>query len=90
MFFKVDECIDSLNERHIISIRESHLGYWCVEMDKRDYDKTLLTTLHDLLNFVQISILLENASATFQVAMISFCALQIGSTRAYRLNFCFL
>ena len=66
---RMDECIDSLGEATIFSTLDCNSGYWQIEIDDRDKDKTTFTSHSGLFRFLRMPFGLRNAPATFQRAV---------------------
>lgn len=66
---RLDECIDSLHDAMILSTLDANLGYWQVEIIKRDHDKMALISHNSLLCFTRMLFGLENSPGTFQGPM---------------------
>lgn len=62
---RMDECIDSLRSAKIFSTLDANSGYWKIEIDPRDRDKTTFTSHHGLYRFVRMPLGLKNAPETF-------------------------
>lgn len=65
----MDKCIDSLDEARVFSTLDVSSGYWKIEMDDKDVDKTEFVTQHGLIRYTRMPFELKNVPATFQRAM---------------------
>lgn len=65
---RMDECLDSLGEAHMLSTLDSESGYWKIEIDDRDREKTTFTSLQRLYRIYKMLFGLKNALSTFQRA----------------------
>lgn len=65
----MDECIDSRGEATFFSAPDARSGYWQVEMEDENRDKTAITLHDDLYRFVRMPIGLMNAPGTIQRTM---------------------
>lgn len=61
----MDECIDSLSDATIFTTLEASCGYWKIEIDEADRDKTTFKSHHGLYRFIQTPLGLMNAPGTF-------------------------
>lgn len=61
-----DECIDALSEPAVFFILNAISGYWKVEIEERDHDKTTFASNNGSYRFTRKLFALENLSATFQ------------------------
>ena len=66
---RMDECIDSLGNAAIFTTLDCNSGYWQIEIDEADRDKTTFTSHCGLYRFVQMPFGLQDAPATFQRAV---------------------
>ena len=62
----MDECIDSLGDAQVFSTLDCNAGYWQIEIEEEDKDKTAFVTHHELFRFKRMSFGLRNAPSTFQ------------------------
>lgn len=65
----MNECIDSLGKLKLFSTLDANSGYWQIEVDKNDIDKTTFVTHDGSSKYTGMSFGLENASAAFQRPM---------------------
>lgn len=63
---RMDECINSLGKATVFSTFDGNNGYWQVEIENEDQDKTEFASRHGLYCFVRKTFGLKNAPATFQ------------------------
>lgn len=68
-FLRMDECVDSLGSAQAFLALEPNSGYWQIEMDPKDVEKTAFVTHHSLYRYTRISFGFNNAPATLQRAM---------------------
>lgn len=66
---RMDEWLDILGKVHIFSMLDASYGYWQIDIDDRDKDKTTFTSHHRLYIFLRMLLGLENAPSTFHCAM---------------------
>lgn len=66
----MDECIDLLGEATIFSTLDTNSGYWPVEIDKIDRDRTAYTSYNGLYRFICMPFGLRNAPKTFRRTMV--------------------
>ena len=66
---RMDECIDSLGDATVFTTLDCNSGYWQVEVDEPDRDKTTFTSHMGLFRFIRMPFGLKNAPATFQRAV---------------------
>lgn len=64
----MDECIDSLGKAQIFSTLNANLGYWHIEMDNKDVEKTAFVTHHGSFKYSN-AVCLKNTPATVQRSM---------------------
>lgn len=65
----MDECIDSLGEAQIFTTLDCNSGYWQVEVDEPDRDRTKFTSHFGVYRFKCIPFGLRNTRARFQRAV---------------------
>ncbi len=66
---RVDDLLDSLSDAQWFSTIDLRSGYWQVEVDPADREKTAFATTHGLYQFRVIPFGLCNAPSTFQRLM---------------------
>ncbi len=66
---RIDDTLDALCGSMYFSTLDLYSGYWQVEMDQRDIDKTAFVTQHGLFRFTVMPFGLCNALATFERLM---------------------
>lgn len=65
----MDECTDSLEKATVFSTLDANSGYWRIEIDEGNQEKTALTSNCRPHLFMKMAFGLKNALATFQMAM---------------------
>lgn len=63
---RMDECIDSLGDTKIFYTLNANCGYWQVEIDEGDWDKTSPTSQHGIFRFKRLPFGFKNAPSMFQ------------------------
>ena len=58
---RMDECIDSLGDSQVFSTLDCNVGYWQIEIEEEDKDKTAFVTHHGLFRFKRMPFGLRNA-----------------------------
>lgn len=66
---RVDDCLDALCGARVFSTLDCASGYWQVEVDERDREKTAFSNGCNLFQFRVMPFGLTNAPATFQRLM---------------------
>lgn len=64
---RIDECTDSLGTACVFSTLDCNNGYWQIEINEKDRQKTGFVTHHGLLQFIRMPLGLRNAPGTFQL-----------------------
>lgn len=64
--YRMDECIDCLDDAAFFTTPEANTGYWEIKMDNADKDKTTLTSHYGLFPLLRKPLGLKNALGTFQ------------------------
>lgn len=65
----MNECIESLGDARIFSTLDCNRGYWQVELNEADRDKTTITPHYGLYRFRRMPFGLRNTLPTFQRAV---------------------
>lgn len=65
----MDECIDSFRQAAVFSTVDVNCGYWRVEVEKTERDKTAFTSHRVLYQLIQMPFGLKNVPGTSQRAM---------------------
>lgn len=65
----MDECIDSLREATIVSTLDENSGYWQIDIDEADRDKTLFMSRHGVYRFIRMPFGMRSAPPSFQRMM---------------------
>ncbi len=66
---RIEDTLDALRGLMYFSTLDLYSGYWQVEMDQRDIDKTAFVTRQGLFRFIVMPFGLCNAPATFEWLM---------------------
>lgn len=75
-----DECIGSFGDTTVFSTLDDNSGYWKIEIDKRDRDKTAFTSHRSLFKFTSMPFGLKNdprAVSESYVCAIWLCAIAV-------------
>lgn len=62
----MDECLDPLKDATMFSTLDANRGYWQVEIEEKDRDKTDFASRHGLYRFESVKFVHNNAPETFQ------------------------
>lgn len=66
---RMDECIGWIGEAAVFPTLDRNSGYWDVEIENEDWDKTAYASIHGLYRFVRMPIVSRNALSSFQRTM---------------------
>jgi Reverse transcriptase (RNA-dependent DNA polymerase) len=66
---RVDDCLDSLGDARYFSTLYANCGYWQIDVDEADREKTAFTSHRGLYQFKRVPFGLMTAAATFQRAI---------------------
>lgn len=66
---RIDEYIDSLADSQMFSTLDANFGYWQVDIEEADRDKTSITSHHGLYRFLRMPFGLKNFPGTFQMSI---------------------
>lgn len=66
---RIDKCINSLGEATVFYTLDTSSGYWKVEMDQKNRDKTAFTSRHGLFRFICMPLGMRKARDTFPRTM---------------------
>ena len=66
---RIDDLLDNIRQSKYLTTLDLMKGYWQVQMDERDKEKTAFTSLLGLLQFTTMPFALSRAPATFQRLM---------------------
>jgi hypothetical protein len=65
----MDECIDSLGEAAIVTTLDCNSGYWQIQVDQADRDKTTFTSQYGVYRFIRLPFGLLKEPGNFQRAV---------------------
>lgn len=65
----MNEFIDSLDKARVFPTLDANSGYWQIDIDRKDIDKTAFVTHHGLFKYTRMPFGLKNAPVTFQCTM---------------------
>ena len=66
---RVDDCLDSLGEARFFTTLDANCGYWQIDVNESDREKTAFTSHRGLFQFKRMPFGLMTAPATFQRAI---------------------
>ena len=66
---RIDSCLECLGAASVFSVFDLQSGYWQLQMDERDQEKTAITTKYGLFEYTKLPFGLCSAPSTFQRCM---------------------
>ena len=66
---RIDSCLECLGAASLFSVFDLQSGYWQLQMDERDQEKTAITTKYGLFEYTKLPFGLCSAPSTFQRCM---------------------